>query len=83
MHHMTFTDEEQLRRLKGGGMSAFNALAHFKKLLAKREVELLLSARASGWAWHYIAMYLGTSPQAVQQRWKRLTKENDFFTTPV
>lgn len=66
-----------LRRLKGGGSSAFMALAHFKKLIAKREVELLLGARASGWAWHSIASWLGKSPQAVQQRWKRLTGGDD------
>ena len=75
MHHLTFTDEEMLRRLKGDNLLlSFSALAHFKKLIAKKEVELLVYARTRGWAWHYIAMCLGTSPQAVQQRWKRLTR---------
>jgi hypothetical protein len=77
MHHLVFTDEEMLRRLKAGGDSAFMALEHLKKLIAKREVELLLWARRCGWGWHYIAALLGKSPQSVQQRWKRLTRDWD------
>jgi hypothetical protein len=77
VHHLVFTDEEMLKRLKAGGYHAFMALEHFKKLIARREVELLLGARSRGWAWHYIAALLGKSPQAVQQRWKRLTRDWD------
>lgn len=77
MHHLVFTDEEMLKRLKSGGYLAFSALTHLKKLIATREVELLLWARREGWAWHYIAMHLGKSPQSVQQRWKRLTRDWD------
>jgi hypothetical protein len=77
MHHLVFTDEEMLKRLKAGGYHAFMALEHFKKLIARREVELLLWARGRGWAWHYIAALLGKSPQSVQQKWKRLTRDWD------
>ena len=77
VHHLVFTDEEMLKRLKAGGYHAFMALEHFKKLTARCEVELLLWARSQGWAWHYIAALLGKSPQSVQQRWKRLTRDWD------
>jgi hypothetical protein len=33
MHHLVFTDEEMLKRLKAGGYHAFMALEHFKKLI--------------------------------------------------
>jgi len=67
-----------LKRLKAGGFHAFLALEHLKKLIASSEVELLLWARRQGWGWHYIGALLSKSPQAVQQRWKRLTRDWDY-----
>ncbi|MGZ4128527.1 MAG: hypothetical protein ACXVQ7_10775 [Actinomycetota bacterium] len=77
MHHI-YTDEEMLRRLKQrAGIASFGALRHFKKLLAARERELILEARYLGWGWGGMAALLHVSPQAVQQRWKRLTADED------
>jgi hypothetical protein len=83
MHHI-YTDEELLRRLKrSNGLAAWAALREFKRLIAKREVELLMSARRAEVPWLVIATHLGISPQAVQQRWKRLmAKEEADFEWP-
>ena len=77
MHHIGYTDEEWLKRLDWGpGYASFSALKHFKKLIAEKEKELILAAVKSGWRWWSIGMLLGVSRQAVQQRWKRLTKDD-------
>ena len=77
MHHI-YTDEAMLKRLKGPpGIASFAALKHFKQLVAEREKELILSAVRGGWGWLDIAILLGASRQAVQQRWKRLTKDDE------
>lgn len=73
MHHI-YNEQEMLRRLRGrAGFASFGALRHFKKLLAERERELLVEARARGFSWHVIGGMLGVSGQAAHQRWKRLT----------
>jgi len=76
VHHI-YTDEEMLKRLKEGSTrSALLALRHFKELIARREAELILDARREQMAWLSIAGFLGRSPQAVHQRWKRLNADD-------
>ena len=80
MHHI-YTDEEMLKRLRSPpGIASFGALKHFKRLLAEREKELILDAVSAGWTWWDIGISLGTSRQAVRQRWKRLTKSDQEVT---
>jgi len=77
VHHI-YTDEEMLRRLRWGpGIASFAALKHFKRLLAEREKELIISAMLQGWRQWDIAFLLGVSRQAVHQRLRRLTAEQD------
>jgi len=75
MHHI-YNDEEMLRRLRQPpSIGSFAALKYFKKLLAEREKELILQAIAAGWRGWDVAILLGVSRQAVQQRWRRLTND--------
>jgi hypothetical protein len=77
MHHI-YNDTEMVRRLKYAyGRAGFLALRDFKELVARRERELLVWARDAGWAWANIASFLGVTPQAVYQRYKSLTAEDD------
>ena len=76
MHHI-YNDAEMLRRLRQPpSIGSFGALKYFKKLLAEREKELILQAIAAGWRGWDVAILLGVSRQAVQERWRRLTKES-------
>jgi len=77
VHHI-YNDEELLRRLKhGSAFVGLLVLRDFKKLLAQREVELLIQARNVGMDWELIGGLLGVTRQAAYQRWKRLTAEED------
>jgi len=78
VHHI-YNDQEMLRRLRQPpGIASFGALKHFKRLLAEREKELILQAVAAGWRWWDISILLGVSRQAVQQRWRRLTADDEL-----
>jgi hypothetical protein len=72
VHHI-YNDEEMLRRLKHGStFVGLLALRDFKKLLAERELKLLMQARDTGMPWDLIGGLLGVSRQAAYQRWRRL-----------
>jgi hypothetical protein len=83
VHHI-YNDAELLRRLKhGSALVGLLVLRDFKKLLAEREVELLVEARHAGMAWDVIGGLLGVTRQAAYQRWKRLmAAEERGFDSP-
>lgn len=54
-----------------GPAEALNAVAEFRKELARTETEAVLRARQAGLSWEAIAVCLGVSKQAVHKKYGR------------